>query len=66
MSDLSIVAYMRTHKTKFNLADISRRSGLSTSYLKHVVAGRRRFSPEAEKRVREVLESIMVDFPKGI
>jgi len=67
MSDRAsdLLQYLRDHKEELNLADISRKSGLESSYLKHAVAGRRTISTVAEDRVRAVLKRIVSNFPEA-
>lgn len=62
MEDLT--HYLVRYKDELNLSDISRKAGLSSQYLKHVVRGRRKLSPDAERRVRKVLEPITF-LPEG-
>jgi len=56
MSDL--LAFLRSQDHQLNLSDISRRAGYSSSYLKHVVAGRRCFNRFARRKVRRVLDTL--------
>ena len=52
---MQLIAYLKTHRQELNLAQISRRAGLDSSYLKHVVANRLDMSEESEKRIQLVL-----------
>ena len=63
MQDLA--AFIRKHRKELNLSEISRRSGLSDQYLKHIAAGRRPLTEGSEKAIRPVLEAMIENFPKG-
>jgi hypothetical protein len=68
MSDRAsdLLQYLRDHKEELNLAAISRKSGLESSYLKHAVAGRRAISATAEGRVRALLKKAgIATFPEA-
>jgi len=60
-----LTQYLRKHKEELNLADISRKSGLSSAYLKHVVAGRRNLTPHAAVKVGNTLSILASTFPTG-
>lgn len=64
MSDL--LASLQRQRHALNLAEISRLAGYSSSYLKHVVAGRRCFNKSAQRRVRKAVDSIAVDLSKAV
>ena len=64
MSDL--LASLRQDKHALNLAEISRRAGYSSSYLKHVIAGRRCFNKSAQRRVRKAVASLAVNLSEAV
>lgn len=61
MDDL--LNFIREHKEELNLSDISRKSGYDPSYLKHVVAGRKRLTETATQRIKPVLDEMFKKYP---
>ena len=62
MKDL--LSYIKEHKEELNLADISRKAGLDSSYLRKAISGSLKMSDEAQESVRPIIERIVHDYKK--
>ena len=60
MKDL--LSYIEEHKEELNLADISRKAGLDSSYLRKAIAGSIHMSDKAQERIRPIIERIVNDY----
>lgn len=58
----NLLEYLTKHKKELNLAEISRRAGYDSSYLKKAVDRQNTMSSQGKQRVLQVLSELVTGF----